>query len=428
MAKTRYAGPFLGFIYACLIAVSTLRGYFHLVELPWFVTQFAYGAVILLGLGWLFVSGNTSRLNTSVNVMAFQMIPNLIILVWSVALWVWERETFASIIRGSSMILYQLLLLSMLIFAGVMFGKKAIEYTALGFIIANTLILMDVMRRHGIVSTITGFAEFLLSAGSKDNAISVSLEVQDLTFGIGIMLVYYLTEGQEEHWRKFYILALGFYFVTGLKRILLPAVFVGAMYVWMAKRFSRKNQITYSVAIGVILLIISITYVILIRTELWFEIMDDLGVNLMGRKRLYSHVKPYYSISPVYMGIGYGRVSKILELVESTGNRRLHSDVLRLYIELGMIMFLLWCAVTYIITFKFLDKTYSLGPARMYFAITLLMFVTFLTDNTIEKYCPQIAWHILPLAMVLGDKEAFAESLVKKIIPDSERRSTWTKK
>lgn len=50
----------------------------------------------------------------------------------------------------------------------------------------------------------------------------------------------------------------------------------------------------------------------------------------------------------------------------------------------------------------------------MYFAITLLMFVTFLTDNTIEKYCPQIAWHVLPLAIVLADKEAFADSLIKR--------------
>ena len=134
----------------------------------------------------------------------------------------------------------------------------------------------------------------------------------------------------------------------------------------------------------------------------------------MGRKRLYNRVKPYYKISPVYMGIGNGAVSKILEVSEVTGNRRLHSDVLRLYIELGMPIFLLWNAVVYIFTFTFLNRTYSIRSARMYFAITLLMFVTFLTDNTIEKYCPQIAWHVLPLAIVLADKEAFADSLIKR--------------
>ena len=427
-ARNRYASPFVGFVYASLIAVSNLQGYFHLVEIPWFVTQFAYGAIIVLGLIWIFVSGNTSRLNTSVNVMAFQMIPNIIVVVWSIAIWVWQRESLASILRGSSLAMYQLLLLSMLIFAGAMFGKKAIEYTALGFIMANSLILLDVMRRFGVMTTITEFARFLLSAGSVDNTISRKLEVQDLTFGIGILLAYYIAEGKDEHWRKFYIFALGFYFVSGLKRILLPAVAVGIIYIVVARLFSRSNQVKYTVAIGAILIILSLTIVILIKTEIWFEITDTLGLNLMGRKRLYGHVQPCYTISPTYMGLGFGRVSKILEVVEKTGNRRLHCDALRLYIELGMPMYLLWCFITYIVTFTFLEKTYSLRAARVYFGIALLMFVTFMTDNTIEKYCPQIAWHVLPLAIVLADKEAFAESLVRKIIPDSERRSKWAKK
>ena len=403
--EKRYAGQVIGLIYAGLIAVSTIRGYFLLVNLPWYVTQFSYGAIILLGLVWIFVSGNASRLNTSLNVMAFQMIPHLIILAWSVSLWVWQRESLASILRGSSLLLYQLLLLAMLITTGAMFGKKAIEYTAQGFILANTLILLDVMRRYGVMTTITGFIQFIMSMGSADNVISRKLEVQDLTFGIGILLVYYIVDGHEEHWRKFYILALGFYFITGLKRILFPALAVGFIYIFVAKRFSKRNQLSYSVFIGILLTVISIVFVYLIRSELWFEITDSLGINLMGRKRLYGHVKPFYTISPTYMGLGFGRVSKILEVLEETGNRRLHCDVLRLYIELGMPMNLLWCLVTYVITYIFIAKSYSLRAARMYFGITLLMFVTFMTDNTIEKYCPQIAWHVLPLALVLADKE-----------------------
>lgn len=422
--QKRFAGPVMGLIYAFLIAISNMRNYFLLVNIPWYATQFAYAAVILLGIAWIFVSGNTSRINTSMNVMAVQMIPNLIIVTWSIALWVRERESLASILRGSSLALYQILLLIMLLFAGVMFGRKAIEYTALSFIIANTLILLDVMRRYGVMSTITGFAQFLMSMGSVDNVISTKLEVQDLTFGIGILLVYYIVDGKEEHWRKFYIAALAFYFITGLKRILFPALAVGIVYAVIARFFSKKNQVFYTVIIGLLLVAVSLGFVILIRTDVWFEITDHFGINLMGRKRLYGHVKPFYTISPVYMGLGFGRVSKILEVLEVTGNRRLHCDVLRLYIELGMIMSVLWGLVTYVFTYTFLQKTYSLRVARMYFAIALLMFVTFMTDNTIEKYSPQIAWHVLPLAMVLREKEAFAESLTKKIIPDSKRRST----
>ena len=202
------AGQFLGLIYAGLIALSTIRGYFKLVDVPWYATQFAYGAILFIGIAWVFFTGNTKRLNTSTNVMAFQMLPQIIIVVWSVAIWVWNREPLSMILRGSSLVLYQILLLFMLIAPGTMFGKKAIEYTAQGFILANTLVLLDVMRRLGVGTTITGLIQFLIHFGSADSNVSRALEVQDMTFGIAILLVYYIADGKDEHWRKFYILAL----------------------------------------------------------------------------------------------------------------------------------------------------------------------------------------------------------------------------
>ena len=422
-----HADPLFGLGYAGLIAISTLRGYFHLVELPWFATQFAYIAVLGLGFAWIFVTGNTKRLNLSLNVMLFQMIPNFIILVWSVGLWVYRQEPLSLIMRGSSLVVYQLLLLAMLISAGAMFGKQCIEYTAMGFILANSLILLDVMRRLGVGSTITGMMQFLMSVGSNDNAISVNLEVQDVTFGIGILLVYYLVDGQDEHWRWFYVAALTFYLFMGFKRILFPAIAPAAAYCILIKKLRRKTQIALTVTIGLVLIAISLGYVVLIRTGLWFDICDRFGIDLMGRKRLYGYMESYYTISPSYMGMGNGMVSTVLEVLETTGNRRLHSDVLRMYIELGMPMFLLWCAVTFILTYTFFARHYSLRSARMYFAVTVLMYVTFLTDNTLEKYCPEIAWHALPLGIILAEREQMAAALRHNDTLSSERSPSWRK-
>lgn len=422
-----HADPIFGLGYAGLIAISTLRGYFHLVELPWFATQFAYIAVLGLGFAWIFVSGNTKRLNLSLNVMLFQMIPNFIILVWSVGLWVYRQEPLSLIMRGSSMVIYQLLLLAMLISAGAMFGKQAIEYTAMGFILANSLILLDVMRRLGVGTTVSGMMAFLMSAGSADNIVSANLEVQDLTFGIAILLVYYLVDGQDEHWRWFYVLGLAFYLFMGFKRILFPAIAPAAAYCILIKKLRRKTQIALTVTIGLVLIAIGLGYVVLIRTGLWFDICDRFGIDLMGRKRLYGHVASYYTISPSYMGMGNGMVSTVLEAVEKNGNRRLHSDVLRMYIELGMPMFLLWCAVTFILTYTFFARHYSLRSARMYFAVTVLMYVTFLTDNTLEKYCPEIAWHVLPLGIILAEREQMAAALRHNDTLSSERSPSWRK-
>ncbi|MBR3742917.1 MAG: hypothetical protein IKN04_21085 [Clostridia bacterium] len=422
-----HAEPIYGMMYAGLIAISTLRGYFKLVELPWFVTQFAYISILGLGFVWVFLTGKTTSVNLSLNVMLFQMIPNILILVWSVSLWVYRQEPLSLIMRGSSLVVYQLLVLAMLIGAGILFGGQSIEYTAMGFILANTLILLDVMRRKGVGATVTGMMQFLMSVGGNDNDISVCLEVQDVTFGIGILLMYYLVDGKDEHWRWFYIFALGFYLLMGFKRILFPAVGLGVGYYWLMKKLPRRIQIGITVLIGLVLILISIGYVYLIRAGLWFDICDRFGIDLMGRKRLYGYMEQYYTLSPGYMGMGNGMVSTVLEVLEKSGNRRLHSDVLRMYIELGMPVFLLWCYITFIYTYTYFAKKYSLRAASIYISSTLLMFVTFLTDNTLEKYCPEIAWHVLPMAIILEEKEKLIASFRYRERLLDERTETWKK-
>ena len=423
LAPPRYAPPLLGIVYAGLIALSTLRGYFHLVELPWYATQLAYLAIILLAAAWVFYSGETGRLRCASHVMLLQMLPNLAALMWSMGLWIVRRESLSLIRRGSSMIFYQLLLFVMLIAAGVMFGKRAVEYTSAGFIMANGLILLDVMRRNGVGATVSGMSSFLMSLGSQDNAISTQLEVQDVTFGIAILLLYYLLCGREEPRRRFHICALCFFFLLGFKRILFPAMIVGAAYLVLTRRMRPKGRKSLTVVIGLLLIVLSLGYVVLIRTGMWTDLCRRLGIDLMGRDRLYNHMKSYYEVSPGYMGMGSGMVSTVLEVLEATGNRRLHSDVLLLYIELGMPVFLLWCCLTFLLPFLHLDKHYSFRVAGVYMAMTLLMFVTFLTDNTLEKFCPELAWHLLPMTLALQEREEAVKA--DGILRAGERNAEW---
>ena len=427
-AAPRCAPTVFGLAYAGFIALSTLRGYFHMVELPWYATQFAYAAIIMLAVVWVFYSGRVDRIHLSFNLILVQMLPNLTALMWSMGLWIARREPLSLILRGSSLILYQLLLLTMLIGAGVLFGERSIEWTSFGFIGANSLILLDVMRRNGIGGTISGMFSFLASVGTHDNAISLQLEVQDVTFGIAILLLYYLIDGRGKPRRRFHIIALAFYFLLGFKRILFPAMFLGGGYYLLMRRLSPKRQKQATLAIGLFLIAISLGYVVLIRTGIWFDICERFGIDLMGRKRLYGYLESYYQVSPTYLGLGNGMVSTMLEVLEKTGNRRLHSDVLRLYVELGMPVFLLWCYLTFIYIYRHLAKRYSPRAAGISMAVTILMFVTFLTDNTLEKYCPEIAWNLLPLALAAEDEAQKIAALRETPLLRKERTDIWPKK
>ena len=428
LGAQRSAPTIFALAYAGLIALSTLRGYFHLVELPWYATQFAYAAIIALAAVWVFYDGRAERLHLSFNLMLVQMLPNLAALIWSMGLWIVRKEPLSLILRGSSLILYQLLLLTMLIGAGVLFGEHAIEWTSFGFIGTNSLILLDVMRRNGVGATISGMVSFLASVGSKDNAISLQLEVQDVTFGIAILLLYYLIDGKGKPRRWFHVTALAFFFLLGFKRILFPAMALGGGYFLLMRRLSDKRQKQLTVMIGLTLIAVSLGYVVLIRTRIWFDICERFGIDLMGRKRLYGYMESYYEVSPTYLGLGNGMVSTVLEVLEKTGNRRLHSDVLRLYVELGMPVFLLWCYLTFIFTYTYVAKHYSRRAASINMAVTLLMFVTFLTDNTLEKYCPQIAWHLLPLALAIEEEARKIAELHEKPLLSNERTSIWPEK
>ena len=426
--RARTAPPVFGLAYAGLLALASLRGYFLLVDLPWYVTQLSYAAVIVLAAVWVFYSGGTERIHTCVNVMLVQMLPNLFALVWSLGLWIARQEPLSLILRGSSMMMYEFLVLAMVIAAGVLFAEQAIEWTSAGFILANTLILLDVMRRNGILLTIRSMFSFLAGLGSADNAISVQLEVQDITFGIAILLLYYLVAGRGKPRRWLHIGLLAFYFLLGFKRILFPAVAVGCVYFLLMQKLPEKYWKGATLFVGLGLIAVSLVFVVLIRTRLWFDITERLGINLMGRKRLYDHMETYYSLSPTYLGLGSGKVSTILQALEKTGNRRLHSDVLRLYIELGMPVFLLWCATTFVFIGVHLGKRYSPRVAAIYMSVTLLMFVTFLTDNTLEKNCPQIAWHLLPLILAETEREDLIGRLRnRRPLEDKGRTELWKK-
>ena len=84
--------------------------------------------------------------------------------------------------------------------------------------------------------------------------------------------------------------------------------------------------------------------------------------------------------------------------------------------------------MTFIFTNTYLAKHYFRRAAAINMAVTLLMFVTFLTDNTLEKYCPQIAWHLLPLALAMEEETRKIAKLREKPLLSKERTSIWPEK
>lgn len=407
-----------GWVYAFFIALATLYSWFKLISFPWFIVQASYAAIGAMSVVWLLVSGEISRVKPCLQMMLLQMAPMIFALVWSFPLYILHHESTSVMVRGVSAIFYQFLLLMMLHFAGMIFGSKVIKYTIIGFLIGNALIFFDVMRRYGPANTVTSLVNFVLH-GTESGAFS-DLEVQDLTFAFGVVAIYLISYSKDKK-RFLTLLLVMFFFFVGWKRSALVGIAMGCGYTWFMERCQEKTQMRLSTLIGMTLVLVGFTYVVLIRSGLLETLADTFGINLMGRNKIYRLVLPYYQISPFHMGIGYMKVSTITERLYERAIRGLHSDILRMYVELGFPGFFIWGALSFVFTYRILAKRFSYRAARAYTAAALYVYLTYLTDNTATFYHIQIAWHVMPVAIFLEEMEGDLEAALRR----KEQATLW---
>lgn len=407
-------------VYSVFICLTTLYGYFYMVRLPWFIVQFSYAVIIFLGALWVMLYGELSRVKPSVRMMLLQMAPLLFALMWSMFVWAFNGDSVAVMKRGIGVISYQLLLLMMIHVAGMMFGPEVIQYTLFGFIAGNALILLDVIRRRGFGSFMSSFIYFIVHMGDVIGPMA-DLEVQDLTFAFGAIIIYLLMYYHNPK-KKLFLIFSFIFFVLGWKRAAFLGIMMGVVYVHYMERSEERVQMKISMLIGTVLVLIGFGYVVIIREGILFDLVDQLGINMMGRDKMYKIIEDCYEINPLFMGIGYGKVSTITEVRYARAVRGLHSDILRVYVELGFPGFFIWVGTTFAFTYYFMVKSYSYKTGTSYMAIALFLYLTYLTDNTAASYHTQVAWHVVPLAVYLEQVE---KDVVSTTASGRDKMTLW---
>lgn len=417
--EPKRASVWWGFLYASALMLSTLYGYFRMVSLPWFIVQGAYVAIIGLGTLWVMLYGELSRIGPSFKMMILQMSPLIFSLIWSMMVWAFNGDTTAVMKRGLGFLGYQLLLMAMVHVAGMMFGPDMVQYTLFGYITGNFMILLDVIRRFGVGSFLNSFVYFLTHLDVK--GAMAELEVQDLTFAFGAIMIYLFMYSKDKR-KKWFILCSLIFFTLGWKRAAFLGVMMGCAYIYIMQKWEENAQMKMSLVLGATLVLIGFGYVVIIREGLLFDLVDMFGLNMMGRDKIYKMVEDLYEINPIFMGIGYGKVSTITEVRYARAVRGLHSDILRIYIELGFPGFFIWVGLTFALTYYFMAKWFSYKTATSYMAVALYLYLTYLTDNTASSYHTQVAWHLVPLAVYLEQVEA---NVVSTTARGREKMTMW---
>lgn len=331
------------------------------------------------------------------------------LLLISITINIITQSDTAMISQGIIKIAYQFISVFAALCALYLFEDKAVDYTFWGFVLFNTLAIFLSLKEHGISGAIWSIQKFLTTGGDADGFMK-RLELHDATFTFGLFLIYYFIKGPKTHMKEFIVCA--FFFAIGYKRIGMAAAAVAMFLVVVLRKVNQKNAVTIGKIAMAVFLAAGFGHVVLIRTGIFQEIMDALHIDMMGRQNLFEYIENFYTISPKFAGHGFDSIRIILSRagdvkVNNTYISRMgaiHSDYLRMYIELGFWGFFFWGWYLFIFMPGQMAKM-NFKAFLAYAACTLYLAITYFTDNTAMFFMVTMVYKMIPGEFVISKEK-----------------------
>lgn len=322
--------------------------------LPWFTKYVLQVGVLGMALLFMLVTGDFRRLKTVGQFAVMFGLPFVMMAALSMLYWALDFQQLNYMSRGCSTILYHVISLSAMCSAVYLFGRRSIDYTLYGMCGANCCIVLGSIKENGIGAFVTGLIAFAKSGGIDTNAAIKALEVHDLTFAFGLMLLFALCCER------------------GKKRLI---------YVGLSGLFN--------------------------------EIVHALEIDTMGRDRLYAAFQEVYDFSPAFRGYGIGYVTRYISIMTEAGVGvfgthsfgGMHNDIVTMYIELGFWGFAFWIWYSWNGRIVWCQKEFGMQTALLLLYETIYGFITYATDNTVFYCYINTVFMLLPIAMAIGEQE-----------------------
>lgn len=380
--------------------------------LPWFTKYVLQVGVLGMALLFMLVTGDFRRLKTGGAVCGDVRAAVCDVAARQCCTGHWIFSSLTTCLRGCSTILYHVISLSARCSAVYLFGRRSIDYTLYGMCGANCCIVLGSIKENGIGAFVTGLIAFAKSGGIDTNAAIKALEVHDLTFAFGLMLLFALCCERGKK-RLLYAALSGLFFFLGLKRIAL----IGLLGVFLMGEFIRRRkpkvQSVLIIIISIGAIAICFGYVYLIQSGLFNEIVHALEIDTMGRDRLYAAFQEVYDFSPAFRGYGIGYVTRYISIMTEAGVGvfgthnfgGMHNDIVTMYIELGFWGFAFWIWYSWNGRIVWCQKEFGMQTALLLLYETIYGFITYATDNTVFYCYINTVFMLLPIAMAIGEQE-----------------------
>lgn len=278
-------------------------------------------------------------------------------------------------------------------------GKKSLDCITRAVVADAIIILVCALIRVGISGIANSFLSIL--ADTQENF----FEVHELTFAIGMLIIYYLFfDAERRSNKKLLVFFLTISFLLGDKRIGIFAIVVAGIFaLFVRKRGLSKKSLATLGSCGIL---ICMLYIALIYNSVFFAMLLKYNISSSGRDIIFGYFTRRTTFGISQMGWGIAGISKVIENWDASevmymqSISGLHNDILATYISYGIIGSILWFAYYLLyLPNRFFSK-FSKRTATIYMAMVLYLFVTYLTDNTADYFVCQVLLLLIPLSQL----------------------------
>ena len=369
---------------------------------------FIAGAIVIFLALIIYIQNRRKFESNQVKGFLLLLIPEIIVIVYTFFVWIFSGYTISYVSRGFSNILLYVLPIVQAFFVIYIFKDKGADIVFKGTVLNYTIILLIYIIQNGVFSL---FNTIYLSI-FDNTGVKTILEAHQVTFVLGLFLVYYIMNKPKDNKLKIIISII--YLILGLKRILIGGIVVALVIAFILNKIKNLQIMSKIVTImGILSILLCYGWVYSIKSGALEEFSNRESINFMTRFKLFNGVSTLYELKPSYLGKGIGYVSKWREeqLSQTIG---LHSDLLKKYIEYGFVMygFYMWYKLYY--TPKKIFKYINKQGMITYIALILLTIICWTTDNVAGYYMYILGFSVIVMQMFILKEKKNEEEINEK--------------
>ena len=355
------------------------------------------------------IKPNIKRMVKVSSAVGILSMPYLFTMFNSLIIWIINLTSFRVMLRGLFQPVYQIIAICMAGCAVYFWGKRGVYFQLMALLAAYIVHFIRLIAQNGVGEFVQEYVALLITNGAETGVIMEEVEGMAYAHGTGFFLLYLIFTGKENPKNIIFFVPTLLFFLSGFKRSAMLGGAAALFFLFVCSRFPEKlrGKIVSLFSLGVV--IAGSLYIWMLSQNIIEIIFDKLGINSMGRTEIYAAMRNYYEFSPAFIGRGLGFVSYSIgnQLIDvgNTSRGDIHNDLLRQYIESGMISYLIWLVLFFIWRIRKYHLKAGAKGSILVFSCLLYCFCCYLTENMYYRFSANLGMAAVILSYVIQQEE-----------------------